>query len=73
MLVPTLSNSNDGVAIAHGSVLLHGVAWTQSQAEDMSTALDPASKDPMYVNADVSPWCVSVDVGTPKQENPSCP
>jgi hypothetical protein len=73
LFTPALSNSNDGVAIAHGAALLHGVVWVKSQAEDKSTALDPASKDPMFLDSDVPPWCVSADAGTPKQENPSCP
>jgi hypothetical protein len=73
VLVPSLSNSNDGIAIAHGSDLLHGVSWKKTQAEDLSGMLDPAAKDPMNIDADVPPWCVAQDAGTPKQENPSCP
>lgn len=73
LLVPSLSNSNDGIAVAHGSDLLHGVSWTKTQAEDKTGMLDPASKDPMHINADAAPWCVAAGTGTPKQENPSCP
>ena len=72
-LVPSLSNSNDGVAIAHGSDLLHGVGYAKTQAEDIASQLDPASIDPMFTNADAAPWCAAAGPGTPKQENPSCP
>lgn len=73
LLPVTLSNSNDGVAIAHESTVLHGVGWTSAQDEDLSGMLDPASKDPMHTDADAPPWCQASDKGTPKQENPSCP
>jgi len=73
LLVPSLSNSNDGIAVAHGGALLHGVSYAKTQAEDKAAMLDPASKDPMHINADAAPWCVAAGPGTPKQENPSCP
>lgn len=73
VLPVTLSNSNDGVAIAHVMTKLHGVGWTAAQDEDLSAYLDNNSNDPMHTNADAPPWCQAPDKGTPKQENPSCP
>jgi hypothetical protein len=72
-LVPTLSNSNDGVAIAHGGTMLHGVSWSASMADGDVTMLDPLDKHPMYIDADAPPWCDVAGPGTPKQENPQCP
>jgi hypothetical protein len=69
-----LSNSNDGLALAHGSALLDGVGWVGAQAEDIAAQLDPAVLDPlMNDNPDAPPWCDAAGTGTPKQENPPCP
>lgn len=69
----SLSNSPDGVALAHGPTKLHGVGWVSAQDEDLATMLDPGSKDIQFIDADMTPWCQAQDSGTPKQENPSCP
>lgn len=69
----SLLNLNDGVAIAHGETLLHGVEWAAPQPEDIARKLDPDFIDPMYSDADGPQWCAAGDLGTPKMLNPNCP
>ena len=70
----SLTNTNGGLSIALGDVLLHTVAWVSTQKPGKSTLLDPDGlADPKNVNADGPPWCFAADAGTPKLENPQCP
>ena len=70
----SLGNASGGISIGKADVLLHSVGWTVAQKAGKSSALDPDGlADPMNISADGPPWCVAVDAGTPKQENPQCP
>jgi hypothetical protein len=70
----SLGNASGGISIGKADVLLHTVGWTVAQKAGKSSQLDPDGLvDPMNTSADGPPWCVAVNAGTPKQENPQCP
>ncbi|MBC8070442.1 MAG: hypothetical protein IAG13_19070 [Deltaproteobacteria bacterium] len=71
-----LVNSDAGVAVGVGDVVLDAVSWTTTAA-GASRSLDPGSNDPAG-NDDADAWCTGVpaygdgDNGTPRAANDAC-